>query len=75
MDNNVFLMIKQFVPFSVNAKYGLILENNILHRNRIPTIQYAKNKIEESVYRINKLKPENRFSVNYEQVPKGELEF
>jgi hypothetical protein len=47
MDSTIFKTIKTFSPNNVNIKYGLILDNNILYRNKIPTIQYTKKGIEK----------------------------
>ncbi len=41
LDNTVFKTIKAFTPQSVQVKYGLLLDNDILTRNRIPQIQFA----------------------------------
>ncbi|HQL12174.1 MAG TPA: hypothetical protein PK507_04090 [bacterium] len=42
LDNNFFNIIKQFVPYSVNAKFGLVLNNNILYRNKVPSMKLIK---------------------------------
>lgn len=42
IDTSVFHTIKQFVPNSVDARYGLAIDNHILARNKIPTIDFMR---------------------------------
>lgn len=39
LDSSFFKILQQFIPYSLNAKYGVILNNNILTRNKIPTME------------------------------------
>jgi len=39
LDSSFYTILQQFIPYSLNAKYGVILNNNILTRNKIPTME------------------------------------
>jgi len=39
LDSSFYTILQQFTPYSLNAKYGVILNNNILTRNKIPTME------------------------------------
>ena len=44
LDNTVFKTIKSFIPQTIQVKYGLLLDNDILTRNRIPQTEYISPK-------------------------------
>jgi hypothetical protein len=39
LDSSFFKILQQFTPYSLNAKYGVILNNNVLTRNKVPTME------------------------------------
>ena len=39
LDSSFFKILQQFIPYSLNAKYGVILNNNVLTRNKVPTME------------------------------------
>ncbi len=39
LDSTFFSILQQFIPYSLNAKYGVILNNNVLTRNKVPVLQ------------------------------------
>jgi len=38
LDSTFFSILQQFIPYSLNAKYGVILNNNVLTRNKVPVL-------------------------------------
>ena len=58
-DNSLFSLIKNFVPYRANLQTGLVVESDILHRNKFPItkpsteeLQYESQLVIPDVYTV-----------------------
>lgn len=53
IDNTIFSTIKQFTPYHSAVKTGIMLDNDVFNRNKIPTMDYIKRYQNQPVIKRN----------------------
>lgn len=74
LDGSVFNVIKSFVPYTINSHFGVMLDNNLLYRNKIKTITFTQsitNKKQPNV--IQNMNESYNFFTLYQGVSNGKI--
>lgn len=74
LDGSIFNVIKSFVPYTINSHFGVMLDNNLLYRNKVKTMTFTEScthKKQPTV--VQNMNDAYKLYVPYQKIPNGKI--
>lgn len=74
LDGSIFNVIKSFVPYTINSHFGVMLDNNLLYRNKVKTMTFTEScTYKKQPFVVQNMNESYRLSAPYQKAPYGEV--